>query len=59
MASTSSVSPEAEALRLEGNEHFKQKRFNKAVHCYSQALDIEVTPLMLSNRAQAYLNMER
>ncbi|KAI6183459.1 RPAP3-C domain-containing protein [Aphelenchoides bicaudatus] len=58
MASTSAQSPEAEVFRLEGNEHFKQKRFNKAVLCYSKALDIEVTPVLLSNRAQAYLKME-
>jgi hypothetical protein len=54
MASTS-----GESLRLEGNEHFKQKRFNKAVYCYSKALDEEVTPVVLSNRAQAYLKLDR
>jgi pentatricopeptide repeat protein len=58
MASSSAQS-EAEIFRLEGNEHFKQKRFNKAVQLYSQALEKDVTPLLLSNRAQTYLKLER
>jgi hypothetical protein len=53
------MASEAEALKLEGNEHFKQKRFNKAVYCYTQALEKEVTPILLSNRAQTYLKLER
>ncbi|CAD5220183.1 unnamed protein product [Bursaphelenchus xylophilus] len=52
------MSKEAEALRLEGNEHFKHKRFNNAVKSYSKALEFEVTPVILGNRAQAYLKME-
>lgn len=58
-SSSSTTSSEAEALKNEGNEHFKQKRFNKAVYCYSQALEKEVNPVLLSNRAQAYLKLER
>ena len=53
------TSSEAEALRLEGNEHFKQHRFNNALNSYSKALELEVTPVLLSNRAQTYLKMER
>ncbi|KAI6180436.1 RPAP3-C domain-containing protein [Aphelenchoides besseyi] len=48
---------EADALRLEGNEHFRQKRFNKAVHTYSRALELDVTAILIANRAQAYLKM--
>ncbi|KAI6239387.1 RPAP3-C domain-containing protein [Aphelenchoides fujianensis] len=48
---------EADALRLEGNEHFRQGRFNRAVLAYTQALELHVTPVLIANRAQAYLKM--
>ncbi|KAI6232800.1 Exocyst complex component 5 [Aphelenchoides fujianensis] len=48
---------EADALRLEGNDHFRQGRFNRAVLAYTQALELHVTPVLIANRAQAYLKM--
>ncbi|CAD5213321.1 unnamed protein product [Bursaphelenchus okinawaensis] len=52
------MSKEAEALKLQGNEHFKQKKFNNALKSYSKAIEFEVTPVILANRSQAYLKMQ-
>lgn len=54
-----SMSSDCEALRQEGNEHFKAKRFNNAVKSYSKALELAPSAVLLSNRAQAYLKLER
>ncbi|VDK52642.1 unnamed protein product [Anisakis simplex] len=50
---------QAEVLRLEGNEHFRAKRFSNAINCYTKSLQIHLNAAVLSNRAQAYLCLKR
>uniref|UniRef100_F1LA90 Import receptor subunit TOM34 n=1 Tax=Ascaris suum TaxID=6253 RepID=F1LA90_ASCSU len=49
------TSDEADALRLEGNDHFRAKRYHNAVNAYTKSLQCRLTAEALSNRAQAYL----
>ena len=49
---------EADAFKNEGNEHFKANRFHAAVQSYSKALELQRTPVLLCNRAFAYLKLE-
>ena len=39
--------PEAQEHKAEGNEHFKEKRYDEAIECYSRALEV--------TRSQMYL----
>lgn len=49
----------AEALKNEGNEWFKKKKFRFAVDKYSQAIDANPTvPSYYTNRAFAYIKTE-
>lgn len=51
---------EAEHLKAEGNQCFKQKLYNKAVYFYTQALDLDPdNAVILANRAQVYLNLHK
>uniref|UniRef100_A0A915BC14 RNA-polymerase II-associated protein 3-like C-terminal domain-containing protein n=1 Tax=Parascaris univalens TaxID=6257 RepID=A0A915BC14_PARUN len=50
---------EANSLRLEGNDHFRAKRYHNAVNAYTKSLQCRLTAEALSNRAQAYLCMKQ
>eukprot|EP01138_Halocafeteria_seosinensis_P015381 gb/GECG01015698.1/.p1 GENE.gb/GECG01015698.1/~~gb/GECG01015698.1/.p1 ORF type:complete len:526 (+),score=77.20 gb/GECG01015698.1/:1-1578(+) len=48
----------AEELRLEGNKHFKAKRFQSALYAYTEALELYPTAALYGNRAFAQLQVE-
>jgi serine/threonine-protein phosphatase 5 len=52
-----SQSPEAEKHRIDGNEAFKQGKFEAAIAAYTRAIEIEPTPTLYSNRAFANLKL--
>lgn len=47
------------SLKIQGNECFKEKRFYKAIDFYTKALNEYPSSIILSNRAQAYLNLHK
>lgn len=53
------MSKEAEAKKDEGNAHFKEARFEEAIKCYNEAIEIdpEVTAFY-TNRAFCHIKME-
>ena len=46
-------------LNLQGNEYFKQKKFNEAIECYSRSIALSPTTVAYANRAMAYLKIRR
>ncbi|CAG7885535.1 unnamed protein product [Brassica rapa] len=44
---------------LQGNEYFKQKKFNEAIDCYSRSIALSPNSVAFSNRAMAYLKIKR
>eukprot|EP01006_Ploeotia_vitrea_P058301 TRINITY_DN69149_c0_g1_i1.p1 TRINITY_DN69149_c0_g1~~TRINITY_DN69149_c0_g1_i1.p1 ORF type:complete len:491 (+),score=63.61 TRINITY_DN69149_c0_g1_i1:34-1473(+) len=52
------MSEEALKLKDEGNVHFKEARYAKAIEFYTKSLEIEETPPVLCNRAFAQLRSE-
>lgn len=55
----------AEALKIEGNAHVAAKEWEKAVECYSQALELvkesdnKQKAVLLSNRSWCLTNLNR
>ncbi|KAH9589390.1 PPP domain [Trypanosoma melophagium] len=49
---------EADQLKAQGNEAFKEGKWNHAIELYTQALELYKTPALLCNRAFAYLKTE-
>lgn len=52
----------ANSLKNEGNEFFKEKKYEKAIICYSEALkknceDQEMNTVLLTNRAAAQFHL--
>ena len=48
----------AEELKSQGNEWFKLAKYQKAIDCYTQSLELEKSPVVLCNRAFAYIKIE-
>lgn len=44
---------------LQGNEYFKQKKFNEAIDCYSRSIALSPTAVAYANRGMAYLKIRR
>ncbi|KEG12156.1 serine/threonine protein phosphatase type 5 [Trypanosoma grayi] len=49
---------EAERLKEQGNEAFKEGKWHRAIELYSAAIELYKTPALLCNRAFAYLKTE-
>ncbi|AEE33395.1 Tetratricopeptide-like helical domain superfamily [Arabidopsis thaliana x Arabidopsis arenosa] len=43
----------------QGNEFFKQKKFNEAIDCYSRSIALSPNAVTYANRAMAYLKIKR
>ncbi|KAG7588497.1 Tetratricopeptide repeat 1 [Arabidopsis suecica] len=43
----------------QGNEFFKQKKFNEAIDCYSRSIALSPNAVSYANRAMAYLKIKR
>ena len=44
---------------IQGNEYFKQKKFNEAIDCYSRSIALSPNAVAFANRAMAYLKLKR
>lgn len=44
---------------MEGNEYYKQKKFNEAIDCYSRSIALSPTAVAYANRAMAHLKIRR
>ena len=59
------LAKEVEKLRMEGNKHFKECRYNEALDAYSSAINMArdcndvFNPLLLTNRATVYIKLEQ
>ncbi|XP_010544206.1 PREDICTED: RNA polymerase II-associated protein 3 isoform X2 [Tarenaya hassleriana] len=51
--------PDANSEKEQGNEYFKQKKFNEAIDCYSRSIALSPTAVAYANRAMAYLKIKR
>ena len=51
----------ASSFKSQGNEHFKQEEWEKAIDCYSKAIELEKNQIasapLFANRAAAYLKV--
>lgn len=43
----------------QGNEYFKQRKFNEAIDCYSRSIALRPTSVAFANRAMSYLKVKR
>lgn len=50
-------------LKAQGNEHYSKQEWEKAIECYTKAIELEKdlvkTAPLLSNRAAAYLKLDK
>jgi len=49
----------ADDLRIQGNTMYKAKKYEVAIRLYTKSLDLVICPVTLSNRAQAYMDVEK
>ena len=45
----------AEQLKAQGNECFKKQKYNAAIECYTQAIDVQPSAALFSNRAMCHV----
>ncbi|KAG2317039.1 hypothetical protein Bca4012_067934 [Brassica carinata] len=50
---------DANSEKEQGNEYFKQKKFNEAIDCYSRSIALSPNAVAFANRAMAYLKIKR
>ncbi|KAJ4887506.1 Tetratricopeptide repeat (TPR)-like superfamily protein [Raphanus sativus] len=49
----------ANSEKEQGNEYFKQKKFNEAIDCYSRSIALSPNAVAFANRAMAFLKIKR
>lgn len=49
----------AQKYKDQGNEAYKLQDYNKAIHCYTKAIEVQDDPAFYSNRAICYFNLNR
>ncbi|KAI1704580.1 small glutamine-rich tetratricopeptide repeat-containing protein beta [Ditylenchus destructor] len=49
----------ADRMKLEGDQHFEVKSYEKAAQCYSSAIGIEQSAVIFLSRAEAYLYLKK
>lgn len=49
--------PNADQLRVMGNEAFSKREFKKAAKIYRDAIKLAASPVLYSNRAQCFINL--
>jgi len=49
------LSPQALQLKMQANQEYEADRYSNAINLYNQALDAQVHPILLGNRAAAFL----
>ncbi len=49
------ANPQAEAKKTQGNEAFKARDYQRAISLFTEALNIQPSEQILSNRAAAYI----
>ncbi|KAH9624188.1 hypothetical protein KSS87_000554 [Heliosperma pusillum] len=57
--STQQVNTDAASAREEGNECLKSMNFTKAIECYSKSIDLSPNTATFSNRAIAYIKVNK
>ncbi|KAJ0254485.1 TPR5 [Hirschfeldia incana] len=50
---------DANSEKEQGNEYFKQKKFNEAIDCYSRSIALSPNAVAFANRAMAFLKIKR
>ncbi|KAF8100619.1 hypothetical protein N665_0220s0023 [Sinapis alba] len=50
---------DANSEKEQGNEYFKQKKFNEAIDCCSRSIALSPNAVAFANRAMAYLKIKR
>ncbi|XP_058082794.1 uncharacterized protein LOC131230814 isoform X2 [Magnolia sinica] len=56
---TEEGSPDAASEKELGNEYYKQKKFHKAIECYSRSIALSPSAVAFANRAMAYIKIKR
>lgn len=51
--------PNALKFKEQGNNAYKAQDYNKAINCYTRAIEIQEDPSFYSNRAICYYNLGR
>ncbi|XP_024364769.1 uncharacterized protein [Physcomitrium patens] len=51
--------PDAMSEKDLGNEYFKERKYVKAIECYSRSIALEPTAVTFANRAMAFLKIRR
>jgi len=53
------VNQQAEAKKTQGNDAFKRQDFQSAIRLYTEALQIQPSETILSNRAAVYIALKQ
>ncbi|KAL5983533.1 hypothetical protein ACLOJK_017620 [Asimina triloba] len=56
---TEEGTPDAASEKELGNEYYKQKKFHKAIECYSRSIALSPSSVAFANRAMAYIKVKK